>query len=265
MNSLRPVFARHAFRLLFILLLPAAASAQDSRDARRAEALWEQAVAAKGGRGRLYEVGSLLISYRDTARNFLGVVVHRGDFEALHVFPDRIWTWDDALPPPFKLTVGWLDLGRNRRCVLYEGAAAPACAAAERPGPPADEGLVQTQYLYLLETRWVKPTPVGVGAGRVGLKKVDVLHARFRDRRIDYFLDRETRLPLRVSVFRGTGARATLSLDFSEYASVGGVMLPGRQGRGRIDFQINPPYDESVFTRPPSLEAGPHAWRLQRR
>lgn len=268
MNSLRAVSARHALRLLFILLLPSAAAAQsgqNAQDTRRAEQLWEQAVAAKGGREQLYKVNSLLISYRDTVRNFLGVVVHRGDVEALHVFPDKTWTWDDGLPPPFRLTVSWLDASRNRRCRLSEGTAAPACSAGENPGSPADEGLTQAQYLYLLETRWVKPTPVGVGGGRVGLKRVDVLHTRFRDNRIDYFLDRETRLPLRVSVFHGAGARAALSLDFSEYASVGGVMLPGRQKRGRINFQINPPYDEAVFTRPPLLEAGPHAWRLRGR
>jgi hypothetical protein len=266
MNSLRTVFPRHALCLLFIILLPAAAAAQsehDSQDTQRAEALWEQAVAAKGGREQLYKVNSLLIYYSDTWRNFLGGVVHRGDFEALHVFPDKTWTWDDALPPPFSLTVSSLDVSRNRRCVLYKGAAAPTCGAAEHPRSPADEWLAQTQYLYLLETRWVKPTPVGVSEGRIGLKKVDVLHARFRERRIDYFLDRKTHLPLHVSVFHGTSARATISLDFSEYVNLGGLMMPGKQKHGHINFQINPPYDEAVFTRPPSLEAGPHAWRLQ--
>jgi hypothetical protein len=266
MNSLRTLFSRHALCLLFVIfLLPAAASAQakqNSQEARRAEELWEQAVAAKGGREQLYKVGSLLISYRDTVRNFLGVVVHRGDVEALHVFPDKIWSWDDGLPPPFSLTVSWLDVSRNRRCVLYKGAAAPTCGAAARSGSPGDDGLVQAQYLYLLETRWVKPTPVGVSEGRIGLKKVDVLHTRFRDNRIDYFLDRRTHLPLRVSVFYKDSARATLTRDFSEYAGVGGVMMPGKLNSVLVNFQINPPYDEAVFTRPPSLEAGPHAWRL---
>jgi hypothetical protein len=255
----------HALCLLFILLLPAAAAAQatqDSQDTRRAEELWEQAVAAKGGREQLHRVNSLLIYYRDTTRNFLGVVVHRGDVEALYVFPDKTWAWDDGLPPPFSLTVGWLDVARNRRCTLYKGATAPVCGPAEHKGSPADEGLTQTQYLYLLETRWVKPTPVGVTEGHIGLKKVDVLHTRFRNKRIDYFLDRKTHLPLRVSSFYGQSERATFSFDFSEYVSVGGVMMPGKQKSGHINFQINPPYDEAVFTRPPSFEAGPHAWRL---
>jgi hypothetical protein len=264
MNLPLTVFARRALCLLFIILLPAAASAQagqDSQDTRRAEVLWEQAVAAKGGREQLYKVGGLLVSYRETARNFLGGVVHRGDVESLYVFPDKLWSWDDGLPPPFHLSVGWVDLGRNRRCILHKGVAAPACNTARPPGGPGDRALIQAQYLYLLETRWVKPEPFGVSEGRVGLKKADVLHTRFGDNRVDYFLDRETHLPLRVSVFHKDGERATLRRDFSDYAGVGGVMMPGRLNGVAVNFQINPSYDEAVFTRAPSLEAGPHAWR----
>jgi hypothetical protein len=265
MNSLRAVFPGRALRLLFIILLPAAVSAQagqDSQDTRRAEALWEQAVAAKGGREQLQKVDSLLLWYRDTTRNFLGGVVHRGDVETLYVFPDKMWSWDDGLPPPFSLTVRWVDVSRNRRCTLYKGADAPVCGAARNVRSLGDEGLVRAQYLYLLETRWVKPTPVGVSGGHIGLKKVDVLRTRFREMRIDYYLDRKTHLPARVTVLFEKSGRELESLDFSEYAVVGGVMMPGKQERGHINFQINPPYDESVFTRPPTLEAGPHAWRL---
>jgi hypothetical protein len=264
MNSLRAVFSKHALRLLFVLCLPtavAAQGAQDTQDTRRAEELWEQAVAAKGGREQLQKVESLLITYRSTWRNFLGIVEHRGDVETLYAFPDRLWSWDDDLPPPFSMSVGWVDMSRNRNCTLYKGTAAPQCHKAESPDGPGDRALVRTQYLYLLETRWVKPAPVGVSEGRIGLKKVDVLHARFRETRIDYFLDRKTRLPLRVAVTEDPRQREPVTYDFSEYVNVGGVMMPDKQRRGHINFQINPPYDEAVFTRPPSLEAGPHAWR----
>ena len=264
MNSLRAVFSRHALRLLFILCLPAAAAAQTaptSADTRLAEELWEKAVAAKGGREQLHKVGSLLISYRATWRNFLGVVAHRGDVETLYVFPDKMWSWDDDLPPPFSLNVRWVDLGRNRACTLYKDTPAPQCHKAERPDGPGDGELVRAQYLYLLETRWVKPTPVGVSEGRIGLKKVDVLQTRFREKRIDYFLDRKTHLPLRVAVTDDPRQRTPVTFDLSEYTNVGGVMMPGKVKGVRVNFQLNPSYDESVFTRPPALEAGPHAWR----
>ena len=263
MNSLRAAFSKHALRLLFIILLPAAVAAQPaqtSSDTRRAEELWEKAVAAKGGREQLQKVESLLIWYSDTTRNFLGVVVHRGDVETLYAFPDKMWSWDDGLPAPFTLSVGWIDVSRNRSCRVSEGSKAVTCGAVRNVRSPGDEGLVRAQYLYLLETRWVKPTPVGVSEGHVGLKTVDVLRTRFREMRIDYFLDRKTHLPARVTVFFEKSGRVLESLDFSEYASVGGVLMPGKQVRGHINFQINPPYDETVFTRPPTLEAGPHAW-----
>jgi len=265
MNSLRAAFSKHALSLLFILCLPAAAAAQTARtsaDAWLAQELWEKAVAAKGGREQLQKVESLLITYRSTWRNFLGIVEHRGDVETLYAFPDRLWSWDDDLPPPFGMSVGWVDLGRNRHCVLHKGATAPSCNTGRPPGGPGDRGLVRVQYLYLLETRWVRPTPVGVSEGRIGLKKVDVLQTRFRETRIDYFLDRKTHLPLRVAFTEDPRQRTPVTYDFSEYVNVGGVMMPGKQERGHLNFQINPPYDEAVFTRPPTLEAGPHAWRL---
>src|SRR5687767_14697401 len=121
---------RHAFWIFFLLILPASAVAgdiQESQSTQQAQTLWEQAVVAKGGREHLHRVNSLLINYQDTVRNFLGVVVHRGDVETLYVFPDKMWGWDDGLPPPFNLTVNVLDVGRDRRCTAYKGSAAPIC------------------------------------------------------------------------------------------------------------------------------------------
>ena len=247
--------------LLLLFSASAQAAAQGPDEAGRARALWEQAVAARGGREQLHRVESLLISYRETVRNFFGVVVHRGDVERLYAFPDRMWGWDDGLPPPFSLTINTLDLGRDRRCTLRKTSAAPLCGPARQGQANPDEGLVQAQLLYLMETRWVKPTPVGVRAGSVGLRKVDVLRARFGDRRIDYFLDRKTHLPARVALYYGAGERPALTVDLSDYAPVGGVLMPGRQKDGRVNFQINPPYDAGVFARTPSIEAGPKAWQ----
>ncbi|HKC65996.1 MAG TPA: hypothetical protein VKB86_20295 [Pyrinomonadaceae bacterium] len=255
---------KHILFLLTLFLLPASAiasQAEGPESTQQAKELWEQAIAAKGGREQLYKVNSLVISYQETVRNFLGIVVHHGAVETLYLFPDRMWSWDDGLPPPFHLTVGVLDLSRNLRCTLYEGAKTPVCGPAKQGASPAGEGLSQAQYLYLMETRWVKPVPLNVTKDSIGLKKVDVLHTRFENKRIDYFLDQKTHLPSRVAVFYGAGDRPTLTVDLSEYASINGIQMPGKQKRGRINFQINPSYDESIFTRPPSIEAGPKAWQ----
>jgi len=247
---------------LFISLFLAASFCEDafqeSQRARDARALWEQAIIAKGGRDQLYRVNSLVLSYRETVRNFLGIAVHSGIVERLYVFPDKSWGWDDGLPPPFRLSIQSVDLERNVRCHVYAGTT-PVCGVARKTGSPSeDEGIVQAQYLYLMETRWVRPVPLDVTKSE---SKFDVLHTRLGDKRIDYFLNRKTHLPMRVAVFYGSSGKPTLTVEFSKYLRVGTIQMPGKQKRGSISFQINPPYDEAIFTRLPSLTTGPHAWQ----
>ena len=253
---------RSAFVFLFLLVVAASTmgrSIDQSEDQTNARLLWEKAISAKGGRDQLHNVRSLVMSYEETVRNFLGIVVHRGTVERLYVFPDKRWEWDDGLPPPFRLTVRSLDIEHDVRCYFYEGASAPKCKRAT-DSPEAEESLTQFQYLYLLETKWVKPIPFDVSVERIGLKKVNVVHTRFSDKRINYWLDRKTHLPIRVALFYGTGDKPRLTVDFSEYAPVAGIQMPQRQNRGRISFEINPDYDNQIF-RSLSPPAGPKAWR----
>ena len=211
-------------------------SAQHNREL--AQKLWDEAIAAKGGRERLHEVSSLLIWYEETTRNLLGMVVHRGHVESLYVFPGKLWTWDDGLPEPFRLTVRVLDLDRNFSCTVTVDSKSPFCGNAGKIG--SREGIDQAQYLYLMESKWIRPTPVSVRKDRIGFKPVDVLETQLDDKRILYFLNRKTHLPQRVAVFHGNSKRARLNLDFSEYVSVGGIQMPGKQESGRINFMLNP-------------------------
>lgn len=246
------------FISLFLVASLGGDAFQESQSARDAKALWEQALVAKGGRDQLYGVNSLVLSYQEAVRNFLGIVVHRGIVERLYVFPDKSWGWDDGLPPPFRLSIQSVDLERNVRCHVYAGTK-PTCGVARQTGSPSeDEGILQAQYLYLMETRWVRPIPFDVTKSG---SKFDVLHTRLGDKRIDYFLDRKTHLPMRVAVFYGSSDNPTLTVEFSKYVRVGAIQMPGKQKRASISFQINPPYDEGIFTRLPSLTTGPHAWR----
>ena len=247
--------------LFLIFFLPFSVATTEAQEAEQAKILWEQAIAAKGGREQLHQVTTLVISYRETVRNFFGFVVHRGVVERLYVFPSKSWSWDDGLTPPFHVSTGWLDVEQNRRCTLYAGSSAPVCGPAKQAKSPADELITQVQYLYLMETKWVKPTPISVTKDHIGLKRVDVLHTRFENKRVDYFLDRKTHLPARVAVFYNDSDRATVMFDFSDYVTVNGIQMPCRQKKGKINFQINALYDESIFTRPPSIEAGPKAWQ----
>jgi hypothetical protein len=263
MKSLLFRYCQWALALLLMSVSPVLAVAseiQHPTNERKAQILWEQAINAKGGRDRLNTVRSLVMSYDETVRNFLGIVVHRGRVERLYAFPDKSWAWDDGLPPPFRRTLGSLDIEKNLRCRLSDSTNAPACGPAKQENSPADEGLIQVQCLYLMETAWVKPTPYDVTTDRIGLKKVDVVHTRFGDKRIDYYLDRKTHLPVRVALFYGSGNHP-LTIDISDYAPVAGIQMPRKQKRGRITFLINPDFDDGIFVRPLSFRDGPKAWQ----
>ena len=254
--------------LLFIALVvnisPTVSGATDwSRDDRKkGEELWETAIAAKGGRERLHSIKSFGISYVDTARNFLGLAVHRGIVESLYAFPNKSWAWDDGLPPPFSLSVRVLNLEQDLSCTAFRNNPNPVCGQPKQRGPsPANEYISQVQYLYLMETRWVRPIPYSVTTDKIEGKTVEVLHTRFADKRIDYYLNQKTHLPRRVSVFCGNSSRATLSVDLYDYVNVDGIQMPSKQHKGKINFEVNPPYDETIFTHPPVIAAGPHAWR----
>jgi len=224
----------------------------------KAEELWEQAIAAKGGRERLLQVSSLLIFYQETVRNILGIVVHRGPVEKLFVFPSKVWSWDDGLPLPFRLTVGLLDLERDYACRVHVESRPPVCGSARKVG--SREGIDEAQYLYLMETRWIKPTPVSVRK-EIWVQDSDVVVTKLEDKRIEYYLSRKTHLPQRVVTFHGESSRPRSSYDFSDYVSVNSIQMPGKQKKGRINFSINPAYDAGIFSRPPSIKAGPKAWQ----
>ena len=250
--------------IIFILLSPIAANGEQrsSEAQQKAQRLWEQAIAARGGREQLYRANSLVISYQETVRNFLGIAVHRGRVEQLYVFPNRTWGWDDGLPPPFRLTVRMLDIERDFACTMYAGVSSPICGGARALFSASRERIDQVQYLYLMETRWVRPAPVSVRRDSIGLRAVDVLRTELGNKQIDYYLDRETHLPRRVAIYYNNDTRPTLTLDFSDYINIGGIQMPSKQKNGRISFQINPAFNESIFTHPPSIEAGPEAWRV---
>jgi len=241
---------------LFTILTPSV-SPQSSLPARD---LWEKAIEAKGGREQLYKVKALRLWYNETTRNFLGIAIHRGLVTRLYVFPGKVWAWDDGLPAPFHLSVSWVDIDQDKRCTQYEGAVRPVCGPP-RQGTSLPEGISQAQYLYLMESQWVKPQPVDVHTDYVGRNKVDVVRTSFENKRIDYFLDRQKHLPVRIDVFYNNSQRATLSVEFSNYVVVDGVQMPTKQKDARINFEINPSYDSTIFDAPPSIAAGPDAWK----
>src|ERR1044071_4698879 len=91
--------------LLMIGNICPAAFSQDSKttspddNRQEAERLWELAIAAKGGRDRLYGVKNLQLSIREKVR----YLIRRLSFieEDLYVFPGKSWEWNDQRPAIF--------------------------------------------------------------------------------------------------------------------------------------------------------------------
>ncbi|HEX8720318.1 MAG TPA: hypothetical protein VF736_06740 [Pyrinomonadaceae bacterium] len=242
--------------LVFCVGLLACVPAAEAREGTRAEAerLWELAVAAKGGRERLYAVHSLLVASGSQKYPLI----------QLYAFSGRFWQWAHD-PEPLGLAVQMYDAARPVAYLSYPDDPESPRRLGGDVRATANYVLAEAQMYYLLETRWLKPEPFETFAGEVGGRRADVVRARVAGRQADFYLDRKTRLPVQV-VFPSEGAGYHPFVRMKDYADVGGVMLPSKVGhegdaRGRYVYALNPDYDPGVFERPPTIEAGPFAWR----
>lgn len=238
-----------------------AAGSEDS--AARARQLWEAAVAAKGGRERLRNVKSLFVKSELSGgdRNY-----------ELHVFPD--YGFDYSYVAKKEITT--VTVRNARRGVSWwqpNGSAAQELKYDENDA----YGNLKAQLVYLLVTRDIEPTPLRSRKGWSGLRRVDVVETDAKGWRVDYYLDTDTHLPLRVTLPSSpkTHAEGKMNavISLEDYADVGGVMMPRKATRSsttnsskwteRLTFEINPSYDEGIFERPPNPRMGGEAWRTK--
>ena len=231
---------------------------------QEAERLWELAIAAKGGRERLYAVRNMVISRRAeyTTHLFKKNQVHQ---EGLYVFPNKYWFWNDLRPDVFGLNVKMYNFDSNMcYSITPENPHQP-------PEPitrtPSDKTLADVQLSYLLETRWFKPVLVKASSGRVGLQKVDIVETRVNDYRVDFAFDRRTHLPIRKSYYRVVNNKTYVDvIKLSDYAEISGIKVPltveyddGTKYKASVQFNVE--YNEDIFVKPPPIEAGPEAWK----
>ena len=237
-------------------------------DRESAEQLWEQAIAAKGGRERLYSISSLQFSVREKQWNGLT----RAPFidEALFVFPEKYWEWVDQRPMVFGLGItmqnweqgihwGYIQRGKGGGSVvpIFEG---PRGSMSH---------MINMQLHYLMETRWVKPIPVSVERGKVAGHSVDIIQTVVKEfprgeEKITFVLDRKSHLPLQVIHHTITfGQEYTGGPRLSGYTEVNGIQMPARVDGFNTSYQFNVEYDPRVFEQPPSAQAGIEAWKKQ--
>lgn len=243
------------------------APARETSQSNLAEQIWEQAIAAKGGREELHGVRNFFISARGEYRTstFKRNQVRQ---EVLYVLPDKFWSWTDYRPDVFGLRIQMYNYEKSTKYTLSEG-------EPNRQLEPIDEMDRKTRDVlwsllpYLPETKWLKPVLVGATAGRVGRQTVDIVETTVNGKRVDFAFDRTTHLPTRVSYYRTvTNKTYVTTIDLADYVEVGGLKLPQsvrfEDGtRDKKSYQLNVGYKEDIFTKPTRIEAGPDAWKNQ--
>jgi hypothetical protein len=240
-------------------------ASQDSRE--EAERLWEQAIAAKGGRERLYSISNLQLSVRD--KQWWGLRRVPYEIEALYVFPRKSWEWIDQRGTIFGFIISMhnYEQGIHWAYVDHRKGGWVSPAHDQEIYRSSMSLIINAQLNYLMETKWVKPIPVSVERGKVGRHAVDIVRTVVRaypkgEETVSFALDRKSHLPRQVIYHTVTfGKEYSGGVSLSDYTSVSGVQMPGKVGSDRPIYQFNVDYNQRVFEQPPSLEAGIDAWK----
>ncbi len=245
----------------------------------RAQQLWEEAIRAKGGRERLHSIQNYLVS------STINVEAQRGgsytEKERLHAFPGRAWLFEYTEEFDIEVEATVINVERNLCMVTL----APASIGSGIPGvsyclpTTFAESVVQDSIIYLMETKWFRPVPLRTRESRTGLKRVDVVETVVGDLRVDFYLDRKTKLPIKLVTDQYYGIKEGthplgLTVYLDNYETVDGIKMPRSVIREpnhfieriRRDFEFarykfNVAYEESIFNQPASRKARAGDWK----
>lgn len=260
----------HWFPVFLSFFLATARSGScPSQDAvLEAESVWERAISAKGGRGRVLRMENILISSSFTfgplwTRN------HRARFETLLALPDRAWFYSDERPYRFGPELRVVDL-RNNYALDSED------YSNSRLTPTDDDRfeLFKPVLWLLLETRWQKPRLSSISM-RGGLDRTSLrVFGDLNGRHLEYWFDCRTYLAERLFIRRSTAHGVHVDeFRLGEYSDADGLRLPTivtqrRSGlptvRYSVSYQIDVDYDPAIFSGGASLRRGPAGWKRPR-
>ena len=259
--------------VIAVVCLLARTVAGSQNEAAPAAALWEQAIAAKGGRARLHEVRSLAILETTRFRRPVRGIAERRVDMIVTELPDKWWEFLDYRPGAMGHSVhvvdtrtgsGWSTIGGNTPRPLL------------RPDTHAAFRLRELQCVYLMETRWVQPIPLRATRVKRGFKMLDRVETRVDDDVVIYDLDPRSHLPIHIEVahrITATAPRPSVrrtgvlkySYEIDSYQEVAGLRVPARLKRGadrsEARVEVNPDYKRSIFIEPPSPDADINSWR----
>jgi len=186
--------------------------------------------------------------------------------------PDGWWEFIDYRPGKMGYAVGAVNARTGRG---WASSGAPAQPLL-RPDTLTPFRLRQLQYLYFLETSAIEITPLRASRQQYRSKTIDRIEAESAGDGIVVDLDVVTHLPVRIEITRLNPVKPprpdvvvpptqTFVHELDEYREVAGIQVPGRITR-RSDtaftrVEINPAYNPSIFTTPPSPDSTVDSWR----
>ena len=265
--------SKQIFAVLIVAVLASCFSVvayadQQTDDTQRVEAerLWEAMIAAKGGRERLQAVTNVQMSEHEKYWHLLRHL--EINYEGLFVFPNKAWVWDDQRGTVFGMSVRLHNFETNTHLSYVDS------GHGARVTPiinPSQHNLVRLQLHLFGGTRWVRPVPQRARLGKLDNREVDIVEVRVDElpadeRKVEFWLDRASHLPIQVVYYKSTKAGHEWSGDvpLSRYVEVNGIKIPGQIGRVRAKYQLNVDYDPRLFEQPPSISAGLDAWKNER-
>jgi hypothetical protein len=285
MNRLRSISGLVCVAMIFICATRAVAQDDVDANRQRAEALWEEAIRAKGGRERLHSIESFVISSTIDAHLItpaFGSNAKSGHVdsqtERLYAMPTKAWLYEFTPSFDVKLEATVINIERNLCMVTL----APVGPGRSVPGLSLcvptiwPKRLIQDPVLYLMETRWVRPQPLRTRTDGKGKKQQDVIETEVGQLRLDFYLDRKTHLPVKVVTENENGdprmPRMDLMVTFEDYVEVDGIQMPRRVIRQplltrverrdteRARYRFNVAYDEEIFNFPIPKNAKSKDW-----
>ena len=242
---------------------------QADRERREAERTWEQMVKVKGGRERLHSITNMLLTLGDKPRDTR---------IELYVYPSKSWSWTQAPPAPDVISVDMVNLEHGVYIVAANTGLYNPVNVTDEHRRDIRQEMLERACAYLLETKWLQPVPLRVMRQRIGKENLDVVETRLRDadsgldERMDFVIEPESLLVRRVVVYYK--GKPVFYYCFDDYTIVDGIQMPRRTGKTTYRFwneqcrypyalkaQFNVEYNKTIFERPPSVAAGPEAWK----
>ena len=147
--------------------------------------------------------------------------------ERLYVMPDKAWIYTST--PDLRTSLDATVINFQHRFCMTT-LSPPFLLTPCIPDVPL-EYLLEDPAIYLMETKWVRPQPL---AARVeGKGKIDVIETKVGSLRVDFYLDRETRLPIKLvtdwsAVKQAMTKSGFTTVKLEDYENVDGIMMPRR-------------------------------------